>query len=378
MMASRLRKGAKATKKDVESSLKSDQLFLIALRTLGLVGFYFLTSIGLTFYQSSLLKKIHFPMLIVSVHFIIKFFLSYLSRLAYSLYTGVPRVYLGWNHFLGRVGFVALVASLDIGLSQWSFQYIQVALYTVTKSTSIIFILFFAILFGLEKKHWSLILIVSMIGTGLSMFTYKSTDFNVIGFSMVLSASFLSGIRWTLSQSIMQRSNLGLSNPVDMIFHVQPVMVLTLLPFVLGFEGPKILTVLADTKDYDMSAFSVDIAEVVAGGVLAFLMETSEFLLLSHTSSLTLSISGIIKEIITMSLAVVYQSTDISFINMIGLVVCLFGISIHVLKKATETERSRRTDSYMSASMILFYKWYSDVWILEKHTIHIAEELYCV
>ena len=53
----------------------------------------------------------------------------------------------GWSHVLGRIGVVAVVASLDIALSQWSFEYIDVALYTVTKSTSIVFILFFSLLF---------------------------------------------------------------------------------------------------------------------------------------------------------------------------------------------------------------------------------------
>ena len=101
---------------------------------------------------------------------------------------------IGWSHVLGRIGVVAVVASLDIALSQWSFEYIDVALYTITKSTSIVFILFFSLLFKLEKKHWSLIVIVLMISAGLAMFTYKSTDFVFAGFFMVLSASFLSGM----------------------------------------------------------------------------------------------------------------------------------------------------------------------------------------
>ena len=69
---------------------------------------------------------------------------------------------------LGRIGVVAVVASLDIALSQWSFEYIDVALYTITKSTSIVFILMFSLLFKLEKKHWSLIVIVLMISSGKS------------------------------------------------------------------------------------------------------------------------------------------------------------------------------------------------------------------
>ena len=76
-----------------------------------------------------------------------------------------------------------------------------------------------------------------MISFGLFLFVYKSTTFNFFGFSMVLIASLLSGARWTLAQLVMQKSRLGLENPVDFIYHIQPVMVLTLVPFAAGFEG---------------------------------------------------------------------------------------------------------------------------------------------
>ena len=72
------------------------------------------------------------------------------------------------------------------------------------------------------------------------MFTYKATSFSLIGFSMVLIAAFFSGIRWTLSQLIMQKSKLGLENPVDFIFHIQPLMILSLLPIAIGVEGTTI------------------------------------------------------------------------------------------------------------------------------------------
>ena len=60
-----------------------------------LITFYYVTSIGLTFYQNWLLKKVKFPLSIVMSHFILKLLLSWLSRLSYSLYTGLARVSLG-------------------------------------------------------------------------------------------------------------------------------------------------------------------------------------------------------------------------------------------------------------------------------------------
>ncbi len=40
-------------------------------------------------------------------------------------------------------------------------------------------------------------------------------------------------------------------------------------------------------------------------------------------------------QVISLSLAVVYQSHDMSLVNLVGLVVCLLGISCHVVRKAT-------------------------------------------
>lgn len=54
-----------------------------------------------------------------------------------------------------------------------------------------------------------LILVVLLISSGLFMFTFESTQFNMEGFIMVLLASFLGGIRWTLTQLLMQKAELG-------------------------------------------------------------------------------------------------------------------------------------------------------------------------
>lgn len=80
-------------------------------------------------------------------------------------------------------------------------------------------------------------MIVVMISMGLFLFTYKSTDFNALGFSFLIFASLCSGIRWSFAQLVMQKSKLGLHNPIDMIYFMQPWMLLSIVPFTIGFEG---------------------------------------------------------------------------------------------------------------------------------------------
>lgn len=59
----------------------------------------------------------------------------------------------------------------------------------------------------------------------------------MLGFIFLLFASITSGIRWTFAQFIMQKSKLGLHNPIDMIYFMQPWMIFPILPLTIGFEG---------------------------------------------------------------------------------------------------------------------------------------------
>ena len=51
--------------------------------------------------------------------------------------------------------------------------------------------------------------VVCLIVTGLLMFTYKSTTFNLEGFLLVLGASVITGLRWSCAQLTLQKEELG-------------------------------------------------------------------------------------------------------------------------------------------------------------------------
>ncbi|KAL3208163.1 hypothetical protein MRX96_009746 [Rhipicephalus microplus] len=277
------------------------------------------------------------PLTVVICHLVVKFVLSGLLRLAYQIFTGKPRILLGWAVYVKQLAITGVASALDIGFSNWSFEFITVSLYTMTKSTCIIFILGFSLVFGLERRRCSLVFIVILIAVGLFMFTYQSTQFNTEGFLLVLSASFLAGLRWTLAQLVMQRKEVGLGNPIDMIFHVQPWMILGLLPLAIAFEGIPIATSEKVFRFRDAEVVLRTCKYVLAGSLLAFLMELSEYLLLTYTSSLTLSIAGIIKAICTLYLAVKYSGDEMSSMNLLGLIICLLGIALHIVVKSLNT-----------------------------------------
>nr|XP_033770908.1 solute carrier family 35 member C2 isoform X2 [Geotrypetes seraphini] len=310
--------------------------------TLGLVLFFYAFSIGITFYNKRLLRNFHFPLFMTLVHMAMIFAMSAISRLLMQCWTRRSRVVLSWTEYLKRVAPTALATALDIGLSNWSFLYITVSLYTMTKSTCVLFILFFSLLFKLEEMRAVLILVVLLIAGGLFMFTYESTQFNVEGFLLVLAASFLGGIRWTLTQILLQKEELGLQNPIDAMYHFQPLMFLGLFPLFLIIEGLHVATSEKLFRSSNLDLLLPLLGNLSLGGFLAFGLGFSEFLLVSKTSSLTLSIAGIFKELCTLQLATHLMGDEMSLLNWLGFAICISGIVLHVSLKACRSKGNPR------------------------------------
>ncbi|XP_060133420.1 solute carrier family 35 member C2 isoform X2 [Zootoca vivipara] len=281
-----------------------------AALVVALVLLYYAFSIGITFYNKWIMKSFGFPLFMTLLHLLVIFTLSGLTR---RCARRPARPLLPWAAYLRQVGPAALSTALDVGLSNWSFLYITVSLYTMTKSSAVLFILFFSLVFKLEEP---------------------ATQFDMEGFAMVLGASFLGGIRWTLTQILLQKDELGLQNPIDTMFHLQPAMFLGLFPLFAAFEGLPLSASEKLFRFHEVDLLLGLLGKLALGGLLAFGLGFSEFLLVSKTSSLALSVSGIFKEVCTLLLATHLMGDHLSLLNWLGFVVCLLGLSLHVALKA--------------------------------------------
>ncbi|XP_012238323.1 solute carrier family 35 member C2 [Bombus impatiens] len=324
------------SKKEVSFWKKSFQIIILILC-------YFVLSVGLTFYVQWLYNTygFHFPLVVVICHLLIKFLFSASIRCIKTCWKKQQQLKLPLQSIIGMVMPIGIASGLDIGLSNWAISLITMSLYTMTKSTSIIFILGFALFLKLEKKSWTLSCIVVMISGGLFMFTYKSTQFEVFGFVICLLASFLSGIRWTMTQLVMQKSKLGMKSPIDMMYYMQLWMLLPIVPVMIWFEGSHLYNSFKNTDWNDVQTITMTIIAVFGSAIIAFHMEVMEFLVVTYTSSLTLSIIGIIKEIFILILAVEWEGDQMSHLNFVGLLMCLCGITIHTIQKALSNRNKK-------------------------------------
>ncbi|KAI1713937.1 triose-phosphate transporter family domain-containing protein [Ditylenchus destructor] len=305
-----------------------------------MICMYYPLSVGLTFYQKWFIKSYRLPLLIVTGHYMTKFFLATFIRFIVECVQKQRRVRIPLQEQLRWLMPIGVCASLDIGLSNWALEYVTVSLYTMAKSSSILFIVLFSLLLSLERWRASLGVEAALIAVGLMLFTWRSTQLDLRGLMLVELAALCTGVRWTISQLIMQGDEQPspLRHPLDMVVHVQPWMLLAILPMVGVVEGSE-MSFNALTYYHGEFQPALILLLILIGGVLAFLMEMSEYLLLVNTSGITLSILGIVKEVITLLLAHYLHGDRLTQINVFGLTLCIGGMALHSWTHASNRKK---------------------------------------
>lgn len=223
----------------------------------------------------------------------------------------------------------SIASAGDIGLSNVSISLITLSLYTMLKTSSLMFVLLFGLLFKLEKFNWRLIFIVAIMTISVIMMTDKpelgsssSSSSSSIGIFMVLMASMLSGLRWSFTQ-ILLKKNPYTPNSISTIFYISPGMCIILFSLGLIFEG---WTNFINSEIWITKGLFTTIILLIIPGVLAFMMTLCEFKLLTVAQVITLSVAGIFKELLTIILSSIIFGDKLSLINILGLILTFMDI----------------------------------------------------
>ncbi|KAJ3037533.1 Triose-phosphate Transporter [Rhizophlyctis rosea] len=228
-----------------------------------------------------------------------------------------------------------VATGMDIGLGNSSLKVISLSFYTMVKSGAPVFVLLFAFLFRLEKPTWTLLSIILLIVSGvllmiLAEFTdgkssSSPTEFNLTGYIEVQIATVLAGLRWSLTQILLERESMGMNNPLATNLFLAPLMGVSVFIACAVLEGlPFATTFFATVRS------TIEILGLLAfGGVIAFIMVIFEYKLISATSVVTFSVAGIAKEIITILTSARMFGDKFTGGKIVGLVISIGGIAMY-------------------------------------------------
>jgi len=290
------------------------------------------------------------PLLLTTVQFALQ---SMLVELAFC--TSIPLKVFGVHEAPAEAGplsgsvshffiffWPALATSLDIGLSNLAMRFITLVLATSVKASSPLFTMLLAFALRLEDPSLRLVASVLLLSSGLSLAVLGESpnSFNSLGFSLMLSASFLAGVRWTLMQRLLhgKSSIRGIESPIVLLKFLLPLMSACLAPLSAAVEHWRDLR-FSPYLSHDHWHLMLGIT--VGVSILALVMTTFEFLLVSELDALTFLVLGLLKEAITVAAgAFFFSGSKLGVLNALGFILILAGVSSYKWTKTVSGENS--------------------------------------
>ncbi|XP_020100212.1 probable sugar phosphate/phosphate translocator At1g06470 isoform X2 [Ananas comosus] len=271
------------------------------------------------------LGKFPAPLLMNTFHFTLQ---AVLSKIILCFQSRGPDngVKMSWKDYFIRVVPTAIGTALDINLSNASLVFISVTFATMCKSASPIFLLLFAFAFRLENPSFKLLGIIIIISLGVLLTVAKETEFEFWGFVFVMLAAVMSGFRWSMTQILLQKEAYGLKDPITLMSYVTPMMAVATLILSLAMDPWHDF----ETTVYFDSPWHIvrSCLLMLIGGALAFFMVLTEYILVSATSAVTVTIAGVVKEAVTILVAVFYFHDRFTLLKGLGLLTIMFGVSL--------------------------------------------------
>jgi drug/metabolite transporter (DMT)-like permease len=295
------------------------------------VGWY-ASSCAIIFTNKFLLtdREFKFPFTLAAITNAVVFLISWLSTRP-SCWRPEP---LPWHTTLYVVAPIGLLTALDIGVSNWALVHLSVALHTIVRGTVPAFVLGFSLLLRLQEPSWLIVGSIFTVCVGIGFAAYGDVDCDALGLGLALLSCVFSGLRWAMTQVLVKARPIDAPNlpdalgwrqrsPVASIYHVTPACAICSASAAWVLESHALLEsgdkVLAFARG-ELLVYNACI------GALVFGLLFCEFGLVRLTSSLSLSVLGVAKELVTIVAAAYTRGDSITPTNLSGFLLCAAGI----------------------------------------------------
>eukprot|EP00930_Biecheleria_cincta_P070459 TRINITY_DN58095_c0_g1_i1.p1 TRINITY_DN58095_c0_g1~~TRINITY_DN58095_c0_g1_i1.p1 ORF type:complete len:368 (-),score=43.04 TRINITY_DN58095_c0_g1_i1:232-1335(-) len=246
---------------------------------------------------------------------------------------------------------LGVLQGLEIGLTNSALKLLTVADRTMISSTSVLFMVITARLWGLEQLGFLRVLSASLMILGGVVQTQSLDQVGgrsqMIGVLMQVVSMMLSCQRWALSQYVMQRlpadTALGQLSKIQLLAYTLPITGLVCLPVSLVFE-PEAFA-LRHLKQMSLARSVV----TVAGSLVAMLY--AELKLVDELSAVAFNVLSTLHQIPIVMAGIVLCHNKVSSQAAAGFGCCVAGAMVYACARRQDPQCTALSDSTLCASV---------------------------
>uniref|UniRef100_A0A1J3H0X2 Putative sugar phosphate/phosphate translocator n=1 Tax=Noccaea caerulescens TaxID=107243 RepID=A0A1J3H0X2_NOCCA len=223
---------------------------------------------------------------------------------------------------------IGAMFAMTLWLGNTAYLYITVAFSQMLKAIMPVAVFILGVSVGLEIMSSRMLLIMSVISFGVLIASYGELNIIWIGVVYQMGGIVAEALRLILMEILVKRKGIKL-NSISLMYYMSPCSAICLcIPWIF-LEKPKM--------DANNSTWDFHVLVLSLNSLCTFALNLSVFLVISHTSALTIRVAGVVKDwIVVLVSALLFAETKLTIINLLGYVVAIVGVAMynkHKLKK---------------------------------------------
>ncbi|KAI4735838.1 TPT-domain-containing protein [Aureobasidium sp. EXF-12298] len=215
---------------------------------------------------------------------------------------------------------IGLLFSLSLVCGNVTYLYLSVSFVQMLKAAAPIAVLLATWLFRLSEPSLSAFGNICIIVVGVVVASLGEVQFNILGVAYQLSGIVFEATRLVMIQRLLSAE--FKMDPLVSLYYFAPVCAVTNGILALVFEAPHMTF-----ADFER----VGVFTLLINAAAAFLLNFASLLLIGKTSSLVLTLSGVLKNIMIVFASMLFYHDTVTGIQFVGFSIALGGLAYYQL-----------------------------------------------
>ncbi|OAL33075.1 hypothetical protein AYO22_00160 [Fonsecaea multimorphosa] len=257
-----------------------------------------------------------FPITLTAWHMLFATFMTQLLARTTTLLDGRKTVKMTGKVYLRAILPIGFFFSLSLICGNQAYLYLSVAFIQMLKACMPVAVLLTTWAMGVSPPSLKTLGNVSFIVIGVVIASYGAIEFNLTGFMYQAGGITFEATRLVLVQRLLSSAEFKM-DPLVSLYYFAPVCAVMNGVTAMVLEIPK----MSMQNIYDVGIFML-----VANAMVAFLLNVSVVFLIGKTSSLVLTLCGILKDILLVAASMMIWGTPVTNTQFFGYSIALGGL----------------------------------------------------
>ncbi|GAA6057991.1 hypothetical protein JCM3770_004603 [Rhodotorula araucariae] len=262
-----------------------------------------------------------YPIFLTTTHLVYATVATRLMRRFTHLIDGLDNVQMSWDRWYKNIVPIGALFSASLIFSNLAYLTLSVSFIQMLKAFTSVAVLGMSVMMGLDNWDKRKAITVLGISVGVALASYGELRFVFSGFFFQCLGILFEATRLVAIQKLLQGLRM---DPLVSLYYYAPVCAVFNGLLVLPFEG---------WAPFEQVLDKVGPITLFINCNVALLLNVSVVFLIGCASSLVLTLSGVLKDILLVSGSVVLFGTPVTFIQLVGYGVALAGLFVFKTKQ---------------------------------------------